>query len=360
MIEIILIISLSVFTLVSIYNLLTAPVLTAKLNTRTQQKLVSILIPARNEEKNIFNCINSAINQTYTNLEIIVLDDNSTDKTFEIASGINHKNLKIIKGDRLPYNWLGKNWSCYQLAEKAKGNYLLFIDADVMISPTAVEAAVSEIEQNNFSLISVFPTQTMKSFGEYLIVPLMNWLLLAFLPLKLVYTSLNKSFIAANGQFMLWKKEDYYTIGGHQQVKNEIVEDMALAGLAKQNNLKIKTLLGGSLVNCRMYNSFNDAYNGFQKNFYAGFSINPILFLLIITSLTIIFTSPIYLGFSMVGIIALTLIIIIRLSISVISKQNSFTNILLHTFQMLFMLLIGTLSVIKYKTNKLKWKSRKL
>lgn len=360
MIEFILIISLSVFALISVYNLLTAPVLNSEVNTQTRQKLVSILIPARNEEKNIFNCINSVINQTYPNLEIIVLDDDSTDKTFEIVAGINHNRLKIIKGNPLPNDWLGKNWACYQLAEISKGDYLLFIDADVALSPAAVEAAVSEIEHNNFSLISVFPTQRMKSFGEYLIVPLMNWLLLAFLPLKFVYTTLNKSFIAANGQFMLWKKDDYYKIGGHQQAKNEIVEDMALARLAKKNNLKIKTLLGGYLVSCRMYNSFSEAYKGFQKNFYAGFSINFILFLSIISFLFINFISPILFCFSGAGVILLILIIIIRISISYKSNQNIFVNLILHPIQITLMLIIGFFSVLKIKTNKLEWKSRRL
>ena len=360
MIESVILIALSVFAFISVYNLFTAPQLIVSSKTINNQKLISVLIPARNEENNISNIIVSVLAQTYPNIEVLILDDNSEDNTYRIASNYQSEIVKVYKGKKLPDGWLGKNWACHQLAEKANGDCLLFIDADVKLNSGALEAAINELEQNSLSLVSVFPTQKIQSIGENLIVPLMNWLLLAFLPLKLVYSSASSSFVAANGQFMMWKKEDYLKIGGHQKVKDKIVEDMELARLAKRNQLKIKTLLGKDLVVCRMYNSFNAAYKGFQKNFYAGFSINPILFFLMITSLTTIFTSPICLGLSISGIIALVLIFIIRFNISVISKQNIFVNFILHPFQMIFMFLIGTLSVIKYKTNKLEWKSRRL
>lgn len=360
MIEIIILISLSVFAVISVYNFFTSPQLIASSNTSNNPKFVSVLIPARNEENKISDLIASTLKQTFNYKEIIILDDNSDDKTFSVASSFQADNLRIYKGEGLPVGWLGKNWACHQLAEKAKGDYLLFLDADVELNSYAIESAINELEQNNLSLVSIFPTQRIKTLGESLIVPLMNWLLLAFLPLKLVHSSSTSAFVAANGQFMLWRKEDYLKIGGHQKVKDKIVEDMALARLAKQNHFKVKTLLGGNLVSCRMYDSFNDAYNGFQKNFYAGFSINALLFVLMIILLAIIFTSPIFLGLSVSGIIALSLIVIIRLSISVISKQNLFTNLLLHPFQMIFMLLIGILSVVKYKAGKLEWKSRRL
>jgi len=360
MIEVIILISLSVFALISVYNLFTAPQLKFSSRSFVNPKMISILIPARNEENNISNIIACILNQDYKNKETLILDDNSTDNTFKVASNYQTENVKIYSGKKLPEGWLGKNWACHQLIEKANGDYLLFIDADVQLDSCALNAAIDKLEQNNLSLISVFPTQRTQSVGENLIVPLMNWLLLAFLPLKFVCSSSSSSFVAANGQFMLWKKEDYLKIGGHQKVKDKIVEDMELAKLAKRNQLKIKTLLGSNLISCRMYNSFIDAYKGFQKNFYAGFSINPILFLLMITFLMIIFTSPIYLGFSISGIIAFTLIIMIRSTISLISRQNIFINLLLHTIQMVFMWLIGVLSLIKYKTNNLEWKSRRL
>jgi chlorobactene glucosyltransferase len=358
---ILLLISLSVFCLISIYNLFTAPVLGKYNSQLSDQKLVSVLIPARNEEKNIVKCIEGVLSQDYKNKEIIILDDNSNDKTYTLASSFVKENVKLLKGTELPSGWLGKNWACHQLSEVSIGEYLFFLDADVELQPEVISSAVYELEKSNISLLSIFPTQIIKTFGEHLIVPLMNWLLLTFLPLKFVYSSSSKSFIAANGQFMLWKKDDYNRLGGHNKVKDKVVEDMELARLAKLNQLKVKTMLGGELVLCRMYNSLSESYNGFQKNFYAGFSINPILFLIIISFLLIVFLSPILvINNTFYSFIPLILVSVTRITISIKSKQNWFINILLHPFQMLLMFLIGIISVIKFKTKQLVWKQRKL
>ncbi|HEX9252738.1 MAG TPA: hypothetical protein VF870_10880, partial [Ignavibacteriaceae bacterium] len=170
-----------------------------------------------------------------------------------------------------------------------------------------------------------------------------------------------KSFVAANGQFMLWRKADYFKLGEHQVVKGKVVEDMELARLAKQNGFKVKTLLGGNLVYCRMYNSFNEAYNGYQKNFYAGFSINPGFFIIIILFLLVVFLSPILIFINNIYyFIPLILVIIIRTAVSIKSKQNLLINIFLHLFQMLLMFWIGIVSVTKFKTKQLVWKQRKL
>src|SRR5690606_20443965 len=113
-------------------------------------------------------------------------------------------NLEYIPGEELPAGWTGKNWACYQLAARAKGKYLLFLDADVAVSPDAIQSAVFEFEGKNVQMLSVFPTQKIKSPGEWLIVPLMDWLILTFLPLLRVYKSARPSISAANGQFILF------------------------------------------------------------------------------------------------------------------------------------------------------------
>jgi chlorobactene glucosyltransferase len=361
MIIVLIIISLSVFSIISIYNLLAAPVLKESIPSLDDKKLVSVLIPARNEEKNIEKCIKGVVAQDYQNKEIIVLDDNSCDNTFKLASSFTNHKIKIIKGKELPADWLGKNWACHQLAIEAIGDYVLFVDADVQLKPKVISSAVYELEKSNVTLLSIFPTQIIKSFGEHLIVPLMNWLLLTFLPLRFVYTSSSKSFAAANGQFMLWRKADYLNLGGHQIVKYKVVEDMELARLVKQNKLRVKTMLGGKLVFCRMYESFNQAYKGFTKNFYAGFSLPPFTFIVIIFFLFIVFASPFLFLMPPVHLfILIALILITRISVSIVSNQNLFINVLLHPAQMLFMFWIGIISLIKFKTNRLEWKQRKL
>ena len=358
---IVLLISLSVFSVISIYNLFTAPVLKRVAQPLNNRSFVSVLIPARNEEKNIEKCIKGILAQDYQNKEIIVLDDNSTDNTLKLAASFNNNKIKIIKGKELPSDWLGKNWACHQLAQKAKGEYFLYVDADVELTPEVISSAVYELEKSNVTLLSIFPTQIIKSFGEHLIVPLMNWLLLTFLPLRFVYTSSSKSFVAANGQFMLWRRADYLNLGGHQSVKHKVVEDMELARLAKQNKLKVKTMLGSKLVFCRMYETFNQAYNGFTKNFFAGFLLPPFSFLVIILFLLIAFVLPfLFLMQPVYSFILIVLILITRISVSIVSNQNLFINVLLHPAQMLLMFWIGIISLIKFKTNRLEWKQRKL
>ena len=160
---------------------------------------------------------------------------------------------------------------------------------------------------------------------------------------------------------MFWSKDDYFKINGHEVVKDKVVEDMELARLIKNTKLKVKTLLGGDLVYCKMYYSFKEAYNGFQKNFYSGFTVSPAFFLLIISFLLLVFISPIFMiQNNFIAILPILLVIISRVSVSIKSKQTWFLHLLLHPLQMLFMFWIGIVSVIKFKKNSLVWKERKI
>lgn len=352
------IIVVSTVFIVSLINFFSAPEL--KVKSTYQNNLVSILIPARNEEENIQLCLDSCLTQTYANKEIIVLDDNSIDRTLEILNSYSDR-IKIINGDKLPDGWIGKNWACDQLAQQANGDYLLFIDADVQLNNNAVESAIEEIVQTNSGLISVFPTQIIKTFSEWLVVPLMNWILLGFLPLLLVYKSKNKSFIAANGQFMLWRKEVYKKLGGHSSVRDKSVEDMEFARNCKLNRIKMKTLLGGNLIYCRMYSNLKDAINGFAKNFFPGFNTNAVNFLIIISVIALASLIPFFILDDFIySFILILMIILSRIFISVVSKQNVLFNILLHPIQMISLIFVGIISVYKTSLGKLEWKERKL
>lgn len=352
---------LSVVLLISLYNLLTAPVVKSVEENRNTAFLISVLIPVRNEEHNIGKCLDHLVNQNYKNLEILVLDDQSTDKTAEVVKSFSdkHKRIKLICGSMLPEGWLGKNWACHQLSEQANGKYFLFIDADVELKENTISSIVKEIVESEVKMISVFSTQLIKSFGEWIIVPLMNWLLLAFLPLRFIYSSNKKSFVAANGQFILWDRNTYLEINGHKSVKDKVVEDMEFARICKSNNIKIKTMLGGDLVYCRMYNGLTQSINGFSKNFYPGFNVNPMIFLTMISFAFIIFILPFFLvSDNSLFIIPALIIILIRVFISTISKQNVIFNVLLHSIQMILMLIIGFKSVFNSTIGKVEWRGR--
>lgn len=325
--------------------------------------ILSILIPMRNEEKNIHKLLDSFISQDYQNFEVIVLDDNSSDNSYEVASNYSNKlkNLQVIKGRELPNGWLGKNWACYQLSSYAKGNYLMFIDADVILNSQAINSLISYISRYKLNALSVFPTQVMNSFGEKLVVPLMNWILLSFLPLVLVRKSRFNSLLAANGQLIVFDRDTYFEIGGHQKVKNQPVEDMELARLVKPSGRKIGTFLGGNLVKCNMYDGFLSSVSGFSKNFYKGFNINWLPFLVMIGYITFSNLTPFFLVFhNSLFIIPLLLIISTRIILSILSKQGIITNTFLHIPQFIVFLFIGILSVYKTKFGKNVWKGRQI
>lgn len=362
----ILLILVSGFSIISffvvLYNYVTNPSVKHN-NIEGSDIKISVLIPARNEENNISRCIDSVLNQTYKADEIIVVDDSSTDNSFNIIEEYskNYSQVKIYRNEILPKNWLGKNWACYNLYLKSKNDYLLFLDADVRIENKTLEFIVYLINNYKPDLISIFPTQKAITFGEKLIVPLMNWLLLSFLPLKKVFDSKSVSFSAANGQFMFFKKDAYLKIGTHKSVANKIVEDMELVRSIKKNNLKALTLLGNNLVNCRMYGSFKESVNGFTKNFYGGFNINPFAFIFLLLTFVTVFLLPFAFVFIDWNFIYPIIVIIVsRVLISILSKQSVLNNIILHIPQMLLMFLIGIRSVYYQYSKKYVWKERKI
>jgi len=153
-----------------------------------EKPLVSICIPARNEELVINTCVRSALNQTYSNIEVLVLDDDSDDKTPGILQSIKsdvNESLQIINGAGKPENWLGKNWACYQLSKQSKGEIIIFIDADVQLEPHCVDALVTRMSQDkSIGLLSIWPEQIVITFWEQILVPMVYYTLLGFLYLR--------------------------------------------------------------------------------------------------------------------------------------------------------------------------------
>ena len=354
---------LLIFFVISLYNYLTAPRIKFPDNENISNKFVSVLIPARNEETNIKECLDSVLNQRYKHFEVIVLDDESTDNTYKIIRDISLKSdkIKLITGKALPEGWIGKNWACCQLAEKAKGEILLFIDADVRFSDNALSISMNIFENKRLNMLSCFPTQQINTIGEWLVVPLMNFFLLSILPLRKVFSSVKKSFTAANGQFILIDKKTYQNVGGHKQVANEVVEDMELARLLKQKGFSILTVLGDNTVSCRMYDNFKNSFIGFSKNYFPGFKTNFIFFLILILFYSAIFIYPFFLlPENIYYLIPAVLIILIRIFISLSSRQNVLLNIVLHPLQIVIMMLIAINSVWQNKMKNIYWKGRKI
>lgn len=266
-----------------VVNVLTFPKLT-RINKQlaSTSPLVSILIPARNEAANISTTLKELLNQTYQNYEIVVLDDQSSDATKEVVLNMadNSPNLELLTGENLPDGWSGKNWACHQLSQVARGELLLFTDADVRWHPDALASLLQKFEQSNADLLTIWPTQITITPAERLTVPLIAMVILSYLPLPAVHHLSTPSFAAANGQCLLFTKNAYEKIGGHTAVKSSIVEDIELARNIKTQGLKLRMADGNQLISCRMYTSWSQVFAGFAKNILAGHANSPILLLL--------------------------------------------------------------------------------
>jgi cellulose synthase/poly-beta-1,6-N-acetylglucosamine synthase-like glycosyltransferase len=345
---------------VTLFNFLSNPKL-PRIGKHYTDK-VSILIPARNEADNILTLLASIHQQDYGNYEVLVLDDNSTDNTYQLSLDFaaTHSRFKVIKGEVLPAGWLGKNYACHQLAQQASGQYYLFLDADEQVQKGLINSAVHRMKLRGLSLLSLFTNQTMRTVGEEMVVPLMHYILLNLLPLRLVYLVKSAALSAASGQFMLFDAVDYKGYQWHQLAKNKVVEDVEIMKLVKSAKLNGEALLANGMISCRMYKGYNEAINGFGKNFLAAFNYNIIGFLIYLLLVIggpalIIMTMNLNLIFIMFGLIMLG-----RIMISLSAGQNAVTNIFLHPVQMFSLLVIGITSIQKHLSKTTVWKGRKI
>lgn len=255
---------------------------------------VSVLIPARNEEANIMKCLRSVLKQNYDNFEIIVLNDNSIDRTEELIKSIYDKRLKVIKGKSLEKGWVGKNFACHQLQIEASGKYLLFIDADTEMSSNCISDVVAFAEENKTGLLSIMPYEESITFWEKIVIPMLYFAVMAFLPVPLVEKSHRKEFSMGNGQFLFFNRECYDLIGGHESLKNRIVEDVWIARRVKEFGQKLIFADGTDLMKCRMYKSFSEVWNGFSKNFFAGLAFSVTGLITVVVSYFLLFVFPLF------------------------------------------------------------------
>lgn len=234
---------------------------------------VSVLVPARNEEASIGGCVASLLAQEYPLLEVLVLDDHSEDGTAAVVGAIERTDprVRLVPGADLPEGWVGKSFACHQLSQAAKGDLLLFVDADTVHEPSSIGAAVAEMERTGAGLLSLIPHQIMRSFWERTFLPLLQFSTMCFLPFALVSRTRSPLLAMANGQFMLFRRSVYDDIGGHASVHAAMVEDVWLARAVKRRGHRLVVADGGRTVSCRMYTSFRAIWRGFSKNLCAGF-----------------------------------------------------------------------------------------
>jgi len=256
---------------------------------------VSIMVPARDEERCIEACVRSICEQDWPNLEVLVLDDGSTDATPEILArlaGEYPDRLRVLQGSPLPEGWVGKSWACHTLSQHATGEIFIFTDADTVHAPKMTRATVDYLERTSHDMFSMIPFEVMGTFFEHAVIPMVHLLYFAYLPNNLIHQSKRVSVSAANGQFICFRRKAYDICGGHTAVYNSMVEDVFLAKAAKRAGLRIALVDGSDHVTCRMYTSASEVVQGFSKNFFPATSYNLPLTVFFIVHLLALYTAP--------------------------------------------------------------------
>jgi chlorobactene glucosyltransferase len=245
--------------------------------------LVSVLVPARDEEANVEACIRSLCNQHYRNYEILVLNDNSTDNTAAILERLaaEDSRVKVFNGAPLPQDWYGKPFALHQLTREAKGEILLFTDADTIHNPTSISWAVTNINGLKVDLVSGYIGQKMMTLGEILTVPLMFLLTGFVIPLFLNRFTKLHFFSAAIGQYIVIRREVFNAIGGFESFKKKASEDVYMCRYVKRMGYETRFLDITEHAYCRMYDGYDAALAGIGKNIFDFFGKSSLLLLVI-------------------------------------------------------------------------------
>lgn len=260
-----------------------------------EQPFVSVLIPARNEENNINSCIQSFLNQTYKNYEILILDDNSTDKTYEIVKNLEKQHpgkIKLYSGKPLPSDWRGKSFAMQQLLEHAKGEYYLFTDADTVHTDDSISLMMSNMVFHNADLVSGYIGQKTKTFGEKITIPLIYLLTGLVIPLWMNNRCKLSIFASAIGQYIGVKASAFKAIGGYEKIKGYTTEDIYLAREMKKAGFKTIFIDAKSAATCRMYTNYDQSVRGISKNIFDFLGKNSIVMFFIVVAIFFFLVIP--------------------------------------------------------------------
>lgn len=235
---------------------------------------VSVLLPVRDEAARVAACVRSLLAQEgVEELEVLVLDDGSTDGTADVVRRVaaGDSRLRLLQGRPLADGWLGKPHACQQLADAARGDVLVFVDADVTLAPHAVAASVALLRESGLDLVSPYPRQVTGTVAERLVQPLLQWSWLTTLPLRLAERSPRESLAAANGQLLVVDAGAYAKSGGHASVRAEVLDDVALLRAVKRAGGRGVVADGTEVATCRMYDGWESLRDGYTKSLWSAF-----------------------------------------------------------------------------------------
>lgn len=250
---------------------------------------ISVLIPARNEESTIRAAAESVLRSRDITLELIILDDHSTDRTAAIVTDLvttSRGRLRLASAPPLPAGWNGKQHACAHLAKLARHDILCFLDADVELAPDALARMAAFLAAARADLVSGFPRQLTHTWLEKLLLPLIHYVLLSFLPMRAMRRTTSPACAAGCGQFMMVRREAYVAAGGHAAIRTTMHDGLRLPRLLRQHGRRTDLADLTTLATCRMYTNAADVWNGLAKNATEGIGsparILPITFILVL------------------------------------------------------------------------------
>lgn len=280
--------------LTALYNLRFMPRLPWDAPLPQSLPLVSVLVPARNEERNIGACLESLMAQDYPRMEILVLDDDSSDATAAMVEAMAGRDgrIRLLRGKPLPVDWHGKAWACHQLAQAAHGEWLLFADADTRHRPNSVSSALALAHARNLDLLSLIPDMGLKGFWERVMMSVIPLVFVGCVP-HFAFTRTRWPVLAgAIGPFMLFRRETYERFGGHEAVRSDIVEDVFIARWVKRVGGRIALADGVDVLRVDFYNGFRETWNGLSKSTFAAFNYSLPGILAAILAFVALFLGP--------------------------------------------------------------------
>jgi chlorobactene glucosyltransferase len=258
--------------------------------------LISILVPARDEEADIEECVRSLLRLNYPNFEVIALDDGSTDNTYAILCRLRNQDyrLQVLVGAELPEGWYGKPHACWQMAQAARGQYLLMTDADCRFAPDTLLFALGALQERRADVVSLIPSFECHGFWERLLIPLQYFIIFAFLPTPLIRRSRHPWLAAANGAFLFLSRETYFAVDGHRAVRSQLAEDIKFAQHVKRSGRSLWYGDGSRAYSVRMYQGLPEIWAGFSKNLFPAFSKNLPLLLAVLATIVCVLILPLF------------------------------------------------------------------
>lgn len=325
---------------------------------------VSVLLPVRDEATQVGDCLAALLDQLgVPDLEILVLDDQSGDGTADTVRRVAAADprVRLLQGTPPPPGWLGKPHACHQVAQAATGSVLVFLDADVRLAPHALAATVDLLRSADLDLVSPYPRQLAETVAERLLQPLLTWSWLTTLPVMLVERSARESLSAANGQLIAVDAAAYRAAGGHEAVRDRVLDDIGLMRAVKRSGGRAGVADGSRVALCRMYTDWSQVRDGYGKSLWEAFG-SPAGAAGVIAGMTVLYVVPpaAALRGSLMGLAGYAAAAVGRYVIAERTGGRSMPDCLTHPASVVLLGWLTADSFRRHRRGSLSWKGRQL